>query len=84
MYQLREAVRRGFCPSLNEERSQKYREIRDSSHSFRMTKQRFVIGEFISVTMNEPMLFCFVIGEFISVTMNEPMLFVLLSVSSLV
>ncbi len=41
----------------------------------RMTKQRFVIGEFISVTMNEPMLFCFVIGEFISVTMNEPMLF---------
>ena len=39
-----------------------------------MTKQRFVIGEFISVTMNEPMLF-FVIGEFISVTMNEPMLF---------
>ena len=40
-----------------------------------MTKQRFVIGEFISVTMNEPMLFCFVIGEFISVTMNEPMLF---------
>ena len=50
-------------------------EIRDSSHSFRMTKQRFVIGEFISVTMNEPMLFCFVIGEFISVTMNEPMLF---------
>ena len=64
--------------------SQKYREIRNSSHSFRrvvegfarkMTKQRFVIGEFISVTMNEPMLFCFVIGEFISVTMNEPMLF---------
>ena len=61
-------------------------EIRDSSHSFRnevrrpqglkaMTKQRFVIGEFISVTMNEPMLFCFVIGEFISVTMNEQMLF---------
>ena len=40
-----------------------------------MTKQRFVIGEFISVTTNEPMLFCFVIGEFISVTMNEPMLF---------
>ena len=40
-----------------------------------MTKQSFVIGEFISVTMNEPMLFCFVIGEFISVTMNEPMLF---------
>ena len=35
----------------------------------------FVIGEFISVTMNEPMPFCFVIGEFISVTMNEPMLF---------
>ena len=31
-----------------------------------MTKQRFVIGEFISVTMNEPMLFCFVIGEFCS------------------
>ena len=29
-----------------------------------MTKQRFVIGEFISVTMNEPMLFCFVIDEF--------------------
>ena len=28
-----------------------------------MTKQRFVIGEFISVTMNSPMLFCFVIGE---------------------
>ena len=41
----------------------------------KMTKQRFVIGEFISVTMNKPMLFCFVIGEFISVTMNEPMLF---------
>ena len=40
-----------------------------------MTKQRFVIGEFIIVTMNEPMLFCFVIGEFIIVTMNEPMLF---------
>ena len=40
-----------------------------------MTKQRFVIGEFISVTMNEPMPFCFVIGEFISVTMNESMLF---------
>jgi hypothetical protein len=32
----------------------------------RMTKQRFVIGEFISVTMNEPMLFCFVIDEFCS------------------
>ena len=47
----------------------------DSSLRSRMTKQRFVIGEFISVTMNEPMLFCFVIGEFISVTMNEPMLF---------
>ena len=31
-----------------------------------MTKQRFVIGEFIIVTMNEPMLFCFVIGEFFS------------------
>ena len=42
---------------------------------FRMTKQRFVIGEFIGVTMNEPMFFCFVIGEFISVTMNEPMPF---------
>ena len=42
---------------------------------FGMTKQRFVIGEFIGVTMNEPMLFCFVIGEFIGLTMNEPMLF---------
>ena len=50
----------------SDEGSQKYREIRDSSHSFRMTKQRFVIGEFISVTMNEPMLFCFVIDEFCS------------------
>jgi len=75
----------GVIPTeRSDEGSQKYREIRDSSHSFRrvvegfarkMTKQRFVIGEFISVTMNEPMLFCFVIGEFISVTMNEPMLF---------
>ena len=34
--------------------------------TLKMTKQRFVIGEFISVTMNEPMLFCFVIGEFCS------------------
>jgi len=34
--------------------------------ALRMTKQRFVIGEFISVTMNEPMLFCFVIDEFCS------------------
>ena len=33
---------------------------------FRMTKQRFIIGEFISVTMNEPMFFCFVIDEFCS------------------
>ena len=33
---------------------------------FGMTKQRFVIGEFISVTMNSPMLFCFVIDEFCS------------------
>ncbi len=38
----------------------------DSSLRIGMTKQRFVIGEFISVTMNEPMLFCFVIGEFCS------------------
>ena len=58
-------------------RDLKKRIDRDSSHTFRnevrrpkglkaMTKQRFVIGEFISVTMNEPMLFCFVIGEFCS------------------
>ena len=50
-------------------------EVRRPKRLKAMTKQRFVIGEFISVTMNEPMLFCFVIGEFISVTMNEPMLF---------
>ena len=43
------------------------REITEIPHTrFGMTKQRFVIGEFISVTMNEPMLFCFVIGEFCS------------------
>ena len=31
-----------------------------------MTKPGFAIGEFISVTMNEPMLVCFVIDEFCS------------------
>ena len=41
--------------------------LNNTSHTrFEMTKQCFVIGEFISVTMNEPMLFSFVIDEFCS------------------